>query len=87
LLPALVFGKTRSKRRKLSTGLGSWRPTRSEQAYGASDGTALLTVKDTAKLLGVCLATVYTMVERSEIEHVRVSNTIRIVVHDPWVRC
>jgi len=41
----------------------------------------LLTVKETAKLLGVCLATVYAMVERGEIEHVRVSNMIRIVVH------
>jgi excisionase family DNA binding protein len=43
----------------------------------------LLTVKETVKLLGVCEATVYAMVERGEVEHVRVSNMIRIVVHDP----
>jgi len=42
----------------------------------------LLSVKETAKLLGVCKATVYAMIERDEIEHVRVSNMIRIVVRD-----
>ena len=38
--------------------------------------------EETAKLLGVCKATVYAMIERDEIEHVRVSNMIRIVVRD-----
>jgi excisionase family DNA binding protein len=41
---------------------------------------ALLTVKETAKLLGVCLASAYAMVERGELEHVRIGNRIRIVV-------
>ena len=80
LLPALVFGSSGNKRRKLSTGLGSPRPT----PFGTlAEGTVLLTVKETAKLLGVCQATAYAMVARGEIEHVRVSNMIRIVVHYP----
>ena len=48
--------------------------------YGASDDVALLTVAETAKLLGVCLASAYAMVERGELEHVRIGNMIRIVV-------
>jgi hypothetical protein len=39
-------------------------------------------VKETGRMLGVCSATVYAMVERGEIEHVRASNLIRIVVRD-----
>jgi excisionase family DNA binding protein len=40
----------------------------------------LLTVKEVAEILRVCTATVYSMVERGELKHVRVSNAIRIVV-------
>jgi hypothetical protein len=40
-------------------------------------------VKETAKALRVCTATVYSMVERGVLEHVRVSNVIRIVVKPP----
>jgi excisionase family DNA binding protein len=43
-------------------------------------GVSLLTVVEVARLLRVCTATVYSMVERGELEHVRVSNAIRIVL-------
>jgi excisionase family DNA binding protein len=48
---------------------------------GAAQGAAaprLLTVKEAAAILKVSTATVYSMVERGELEHVRVSNSIRI---------
>ncbi|MBN2192896.1 MAG: excisionase family DNA-binding protein [Polyangiaceae bacterium] len=45
--------------------------------------TWLLTVKEAAKALRVSTATVYAMVGRGELEHVRVSNAIRIVVFAP----
>ncbi|MGC4116987.1 MAG: helix-turn-helix domain-containing protein [Myxococcales bacterium] len=38
----------------------------------------LLTVRDVAERLGVCTATVYALVDRGELAHVRVSNAIRI---------
>jgi excisionase family DNA binding protein len=40
----------------------------------------LLTVKEAAAILRVCTATVYVMIERGELPHVRVSNSIRIVI-------
>jgi excisionase family DNA binding protein len=40
----------------------------------------LLTVREIATALRVCSATVYQMIERGELEHVRVSNAIRVVV-------
>jgi excisionase family DNA binding protein len=40
-------------------------------------------VKEAAAILRVCAATVYSMVERGELEHVRASNVIRIVVAAP----
>lgn len=39
-----------------------------------------LTVKEVAAILRVCTATVYAMVDRGELLHVRVRNAIRIVV-------
>jgi excisionase family DNA binding protein len=39
----------------------------------------LFTVKEVAAILRVCTATVYSMVARGELEHVRVGNAIRIV--------
>lgn len=39
-----------------------------------------MTVKEVAKALRVCTATVYGMIERGELEHVRVSNAIRVVL-------
>ncbi len=39
-----------------------------------------LTVKEVAGILRVCTATVYAMIERGELPHVRVSNAIRVVV-------
>lgn len=51
---------------------------------GASSGDVrTFTVKEVAKLLRVCTATVYSMVERGELPQVRVSNSIRIVVTRP----
>jgi excisionase family DNA binding protein len=38
----------------------------------------LLTVRQVAADLGVCTATVYALVSRGELAHVRVSNAIRI---------
>ena len=40
----------------------------------------LMTVKDVAGVLRVCTATVYAMIERGELEHARVSNSIRVVL-------
>jgi excisionase family DNA binding protein len=41
-----------------------------------------LTVKDVAKLLHVCTRTVYEMVERGALPHVRVLNAIRVAPSD-----
>jgi len=38
----------------------------------------LLTVREVAERLAVCTATVYALVERGEIRHVRISNAIRV---------
>ena len=38
----------------------------------------LLTVREVAKVLGVCTAVVYALVSAEELGHVRVSNSIRI---------
>jgi len=43
-------------------------------------GAWAFTVKEVAAILRVCTATVYAMVERGELRHVRVRNAIRIVV-------
>jgi excisionase family DNA binding protein len=43
---------------------------------------ALLTVREVAALLSVATATVYDLVERGELAHVRVSNAIRIARAD-----
>ena len=42
-----------------------------------------MSVKEVAKALRVCNTTVYEMVERGELTHVRVSNAIRVVVECP----
>jgi excisionase family DNA binding protein len=39
-----------------------------------------MTVKEVAAAFRVCTATVYSMIERGELEHTRVSNAIRVVV-------
>ena len=41
-------------------------------------GRSLLSVRQVAKLLGVCPATVYRLCERGEIPHYRVLNAIRV---------
>ena len=38
----------------------------------------LLTVREVAERLAVCTATVYALVERGEIRHLRISNAIRV---------
>jgi excisionase family DNA binding protein len=48
--------------------------------HGSNLGVRLMTVKEVATVLRVCTATVYGMVERGELEHMRVSNAIRVVV-------
>ncbi len=49
---------------------------------GTDDGDTpgLFTVREMAALLRVCTTTVYAMVRRGELPHVRVSNAIRVVV-------
>jgi excisionase family DNA binding protein len=47
---------------------------------GLKNGAWLTTVGEVAKALRVCTATVYAMIERGELEHVRVSNAIRVVL-------
>ena len=42
----------------------------------------LLTVRQVAKVLGVCPATVYRLCERGELAHYRVSNAIRVNLAD-----
>jgi excisionase family DNA binding protein len=42
----------------------------------------LLTVRQVAEQLGISTATVYALVERGELGHVRVSNAIRIALAD-----
>jgi excisionase family DNA binding protein len=39
-----------------------------------------MSVKEVAKAFRVCTTTVYSMVERGELTHVRTSNAIRVVV-------
>jgi excisionase family DNA binding protein len=51
-----------------------------QQGDGGVAALRLLTVREVAVILRVCTATVYSMVERGELEHVRVSNSIRVVV-------
>ena len=38
----------------------------------------LLTVREVAERLAVCTATIYALVERGEIRHMRISNAIRV---------
>jgi excisionase family DNA binding protein len=47
---------------------------------GQAPSSAVLTVREVAAILRVSTFTVYAMVERGEVEHVRVSNAIRIVI-------
>ena len=47
---------------------------------GLDNGVRLMTVGELAKALRVCTATVHSIIERGEVEHVRVSNAIRVVV-------
>ena len=42
----------------------------------------LLTVREVAERLAVCTATVYALCERGEIQHLRVSNAIRVCPAD-----
>ena len=45
---------------------------------GELTGGPLLSVREVAAVLGVSTATVYVLIERGEIVHVRVSNAIRV---------
>jgi excisionase family DNA binding protein len=51
-------------------------------AAGIAEGERLLSVREVAGRLGVCTATVYRLVERRELGHVRVSNAIRVTLED-----
>jgi excisionase family DNA binding protein len=45
-------------------------------------GTSLLSVREAARLLGVCAATVYKLCASGELPHTRILNAIRIVPAD-----
>ena len=45
---------------------------------GAGRLARLLTVREVAERLAVCTATVYALCERGDIQHLRVSNAIRV---------
>jgi excisionase family DNA binding protein len=48
---------------------------------GRSD-RSLLSVRQVAKLLGVCRATVYALCQRGELPHLRIRNAIRVDVQE-----
>jgi excisionase family DNA binding protein len=48
-----------------------------------TDGAHFLSVRETAAILRVCRATIYNMIERGDLPHVRVRNAIRVVVPTP----
>jgi excisionase family DNA binding protein len=50
---------------------------------GPSGVGQLLTVREVAERLAVCTATVYTLCERGEVQHLRVLNALRIHPNDP----
>ena len=66
--------------RGFEPGGATGRGRRRRHAAAAGTRQTLLTVNEAAEILRVCAATVYSMVERGELVHVRVSNAIRIVV-------
>jgi excisionase family DNA binding protein len=45
---------------------------------GAGEPGRLLSVREAAERLGVCRATVYRLSRRGELQHIRVSNAVRI---------
>jgi excisionase family DNA binding protein len=48
------------------------------EPFPVADSVRLLTVREVAKLLQVCNATVYKLCEKGELAHVRILNSIRI---------
>jgi excisionase family DNA binding protein len=52
------------------------------EAAPVADSERLLTVKEVAKRLQVCNATVYKLCEKGELAHVRILNSIRITPAD-----
>jgi excisionase family DNA binding protein len=51
-----------------------------QEAEDGGGSPRLISIKEAAAILRVCTATVYSMVERGELPHVRVSNSIRIIL-------
>jgi excisionase family DNA binding protein len=52
------------------------------RSEGVAGAARLLTVREVADHLAVCTATIYSLCERGEIRHLRVSNAIRIHPED-----
>jgi len=48
----------------------------------SQDGTFMLTVRDVARRLSVCTATIYRLCERGELAHTRVGAALRIAAGD-----
>ncbi len=64
----------------VSGGGGSRRSRGKKSASRTAAGTRLLTVRQAAAVLKVSTWMIYAMVQRGELEHVRVSNAIRVIV-------
>ena len=54
----------------------------SNESRSPTDLQSLLSVKQVAKKLGVCTRTVYELVERGALPHIRVLNAIRVAPSD-----
>jgi len=67
------------KNKFLGAGLVQWKSRDGESRTRAAN---LLSVREVAKCLGVCAATVYRLCERKAIRHFRVLNAIRIAEED-----
>ena len=65
--------------KSLAASLLHRKSTDGEQAHW---GTPLLSVREAARLLGVCAATVYKLCASGELPHTRILNAIRIVPAD-----
>jgi excisionase family DNA binding protein len=67
----------------VTTLLQATRPQRGDETRKSCPTSSVLTVREAAEILKVSTATVYALVQRGELPHVRVSNAIRIVLTVP----
>jgi excisionase family DNA binding protein len=60
--------------------LQATRPDRGDETRESFAKDRLVTVREAAEILKVSSATIYALVQRGELPHVRISNAIRIVL-------